>query len=489
MSQKTRQPLMSEAEIRAVYAQGEEAVVALVMGLLARIESLEARLEAVEGRLSKTSKNSSKPPSGDGLVKRTKSLRGKSDKPSGGQPDHPGQTLEWCDEVDEIIEHRLEACTGCGTSLVSVATETVYAGQVHDLPAIDLRVTEHRIEVKCCECCGLRNESQFPASVNTVVQYGPRLKGVMVYLMEGQLLPAARTVELLREVMGVELSSGTLYNARSQCFQALEPVSEAIKTALLFSEVVHFDETGLRVNGKLKWLHVASNRDLTYYQVHAKRGRTAMDEMGILLNYSGKAIHDAWQSYFGYDCAHFLCNAHHLRELQFILERYQQSWAFQMGLLLRTIHQQVEAAKAAGQRTLPMEEMTALEARYHAILEDGLEANPKLAPPPESNPKRGRPKQSPSRNLLERLQSHAASVLGFMKDFAVPFDNNQAERDIRMMKLKQKISGCFRSSDGAEMFARIRGYLSTLRKQGRNVLDALIEVFSCKPQFPQLQPE
>jgi transposase len=480
---------MSRDEIRAVYAQGEESVIELVTELLQRIETLESRLEAVEGQLSKNSKNSSKPPSGDGFEKRTKSLRGKSEKRSGGQAEHPGHTLEWSDEVDEILEHRLEQCAGCGESLVTVPAQSVYARQVHDLPPIELRVMEHRVEVKCCECCGLKNESQFPEFVSNVVQYGPRLKGVMVYLMEGQLLPAERTVDVLREVMGVEVSGGTLYNTRAQCFQELAPISAEIKTALLASEVVHFDETGLRVNGKLWWLHVASTSGLTYYFIHPKRGRAAMEEMGILLAYAGKALHDGWQSYFVYACAHFLCNAHHLRELQFILERYQQAWAYQMSLLLVTIYGQVEAAKAAGQVALPPEQLQAFESRYQAILDEGFKANPKLAPPPESAKRRGRPKQSPARNLLERLQSHSDSVLGFMRDFAVPFDNNQAERDIRMMKLKQKISGSFRSSDGAIMFARIRGYLSTLRKQGQNVLDALIDLFARKPQSLQLKPE
>jgi transposase len=480
---------MSRDEIRAVYAQGEEAVIELVTGLLQRIETLESRLEAVEGRLSKNSKNSSKPPSGDGFEKRTKSLRGKSDKQNGGQPGHPGHTLEWSDEVDEMIEHRLEQCAGCGESLATVPAEQVYARQVHDLPPIELRVMEHRVEVKCCACCGLKNESQFPEFVSNVVQYGPRLKGVMVYLMEGQLLPAERTVDLLREVMGVEVSEGTLFNTRSQCFQELAPITEEIQTALLASEVVHFDETGLRVNGKLWWLHVASTSGLTYYLIHPKRGQAAMEEMGILLEYAGKAVHDGWASYFVYACAHFLCNAHHLRELQFILERYQQAWAYQMSLLLVTIYGQVEVAKAAGQSALPPEQLQAFESRYQAILEEGFDANPKLAPPPESAKRRGRVKQSPSRNLLNRLQSHADSVLGFMRDFSVPFDNNQAERDIRMMKLKQKISGSFRSSDGAMMFARIRGYLSTMRKQGRNVLEALIDLFSRKPQSLQPQPE
>jgi transposase len=288
----------------------------------------------------------------------------------------------------------------------------------------------------------------------------------------------------------VSVSEGTLYNTRSQCFEQLEPISDAIEAAIVASEVVHFDETGLRVNGKLWWLHVACTSGLTYYFVHPKRGQVAIDEMEVLPSFEGKAIHDGWKSYQGYDCDHFLCNAHHLRELMFVWERYGQPWAMQMIWLLCTINRQVSEAKDQGQSTLSAEQITAFEMRYQTILEQGFAANPTLAPPLEGAPKkRGRPQQSPPRNLLNRLQTQQASVLGFMNDFAVPFDNNQAERDIRMMKLKQKISGCFRSPDGAKMFCRIRGYISTLRKQGNHVLDALIALFSGHPQFPLLRTE
>jgi transposase len=312
----------------------------------------------------------------------------------------------------------------------------------------------------------------------------------MVYLMEGQLLPSERTCELLSDLLGVKLSEGTLYNSRSQCFKQLESISDAIEAAIVASAVVHFDETGLRVNGKLWWLHVACTQGVTYYFVHSKRGREAMEAMEILPSFAGKAVHDGWKSYNAYGCDHFLCNAHHLRELMFIWEQDGQPWAFQMILLLCTIHRQVSEAKEQAQSRLPAEQRQAFETRYQSILDQGFAANPILAPPLTTVPqKRGRPKQSPARNLLNRLQTNQTSVLGFMADFAVPFDNNQAERDIRMMKLKQKISGCFRSSDGARMFCRIRGYISTLRKQGSNVLDALIALFSGHPQFPLPQPK
>lgn len=469
-------------ELLALYGQGEEAVIGLVEGLVERISQLEARLEVLEAQVSKTSRNSSKPPSGDGFKKRTKSLRGKSDKSSGGQGSHPGSTLEWSTEVNHVVKHPVSECQGCGASLEAEPIERELLRQVYDLPPLALEVTEHRVEVKCCPQCGEQSEGEFPSPVTNVVQYGPRLKGVIVYLMEGQLLPSNRTCELLEEVLGAKVSEGTLYNVREQCFEQLEPITQEIQAAILDAEVVHFDETGLRVNGKLWWLHVACTSGLTYYFVHGKRGQQAMDEMGILPEFDGKALHDGWKSYLGYDCEHFLCNAHHLRELQFVQDCYEQPWAFQMSLLLVTILRQVQAAQAEGHTALSELQLQAFEARYQAILEQGLAANPPLTPPPDAPQKRGRPKQSPPRNLLLRLQSKQASVLGFMQDFSVPFDNNQAERDIRMTKLKQKISGCFRSEDGAHRFARIRGYLSTLRKQGQDVLDALIALFSGNPK-------
>ena len=489
MSKKERPITLSQEEIRAVYAQGEEAVVTLVTTLLERLSKLESRVEDLEGRLSKTSRNSSKPPSGDGFSKRTKSLRTKSEKLSGGQPDHPGSTLEWHNKVDEVEVHPVVQCSGCGASLLGVPVEEVLSRQVFDIPPIELRVTEHQVEVKCCPDCGQQSQGTFPAQASNVVQYGPRLKGIMVYLMEGQLLPAQRTCEVLNDLLGVKVSEGTLYNTRAQCFEHLGPIEQEIQQTLVKSTVAHFDETGMRVNGRLWWLHVACSNGLTYYFVHPRRGQAAMDEMAILPEFGGKAIHDGWKSYAGYDCEHFLCNAHHLRELQFILERDGQWWTYQLSLLLTTILCQVQAAKAQGLTALAPGQRDAFQARYAAILEQGFEANPIPIPLADVPKKRGRPKRSPARNLLERLRAQQAAVLGFMDDFEVPFDNNQAERDLRMMKLKQKISGCFRSDDGAKMFCRIRGYLSTLRKQDRNILNDLIGLFSGNPEPLILQPE
>lgn len=481
---------LSEAEIRAVYAQGEEAVVALVSELLKQLQQQSARLDKLEEQVSKTSRNSSKPPSGDGFGKRTKSLRRRSDKPSGGQAEHPGQTLEFRNEPDFQPVYPLSTCPDCGASLVDEPVEWVYARQVFDLPAVELSVTEHQVEVKHCQQCGASKQAAFPPEASNVVQYGPRLKSMMTYLMEGQLLPSQRTCEILQDLMGVSVSEGTLYTTREQCFERLEPLMSEVQGQIHDAAMVHFDETGLRVKQQLWWLHVASTDGLTAYFVHPKRGREAMDAMGILPTFEGKAMHDGWHSYAQYEgCEHFLCNAHHLRELQFIWEHYQQTWAFQLSLLLVSIHSHVERLRAAGTDVLAAAQLAAYETRYEAILEQGLKANPLATPTPDAPKKRGRPKRSPPRNLLERLHKHKASVLGFMLDFTIPFDNNQAERDVRMMKLKQKISGGFRSEDGAQMFCRIRGYLATMKKQGHNVFEALVDLFAGNPRSPLPQAE
>lgn len=490
MKETSEQSEQLRTVIRAAYRQGEAAVIALVENLLKAqvdaIEKLESRIKVLEDQACKDSKNSSKPPSGDGFKKRTQSLRTKSERKSGGQPGHRGSTLEWVDEPDEIEQHLIETCQGCGASLVEMPVVEWQCAQVHDLVPIEIVVREHQAAVKQCSWCGQSNQAVLPVGVTNRAQYGSRLRSLMVYLMDYQLLPSARVQELLSEVFGCQLSEGTLYDARESCFESLAEVEAGIIEALQQAEVAHFDETGLRVNGKLLWLHVASTSALTYYFVHPKRGSEAMDAMDILPEFQGTSVHDGWRSYALYECAHALCNAHHLRELRFLVERGQQGWAEQMMTLLVTMKASVERAQAQGQTQLSANEITQFEQQYQALIDTGLRLNP--ANPPLAH-SRGRPKQTPARNLLERLNTHQAEVLRFIHAFQVPFDNNQAERDIRMMKLKQKISGGFRSWQGVRIFCRIRSYLSTLKKQGHKLLDALEQVFLRQPVSLNLQPE
>lgn len=482
-------PRLSHEEIGAVYDEGKEAVISLVEGLLARLARVEARVVELEIQQKKDSRNSSKPPSGDGFKKRTRSLRSKSNRPSGGQAGHEGTRLEWSETVDEVLTHSVDECEGCGFNLSNIEVMDWESRQVHELPPLRLEVHEHQAQVKSCPHCGEVNRAGFPADVNSLVQYSSAVRGLMVYLMEAQLLPSGRVCELFSEVFDCQLSEGTLYNARERCFDQLAGVDAQLKQELEAADVIHVDETGFRVNGKLWWLHVACTAGLTYYFVHPKRGREAIDEMDLLPNFRGTAVHDGWRSYESYDCDHALCNAHHLRELRLMVEAYEQPWAGMMMTLLCDINDQVEAAVGEGLQQLNSEQIQAFESRYRKLLDEGLEANPRSIAP-EGKPKpRGRPKQSPPRNLLLRLETHQDAVLAFMHDFRIPFDNNQAERDLRMMKLKQKISGSFRSENGAQKFCRIRSYISTLRKQGKEVLQALSDSFLDVPSLSFTLPK
>jgi transposase len=490
-------------EIRGIYNQGEEATLIYIETLVSTIKtleqhvksleqhtkSLENRIETLENQVKKNSRNSSKPPSSDGFKKRTKSLRSKSDRPSGGQPGHSGSTLAWSESIDEIIEHSPSLCEGCGSSLVAVDVSDFEQRQVYEIPALRLQITEHQCHEKCCPNCGQLNRGSFPSHVSAPVQYGPRVKGLMVYLMEAQLLPTHRAAELMEDLFECSLSEGSFYTSRHHCYDQLAEVEAQIKAALIQAPVNHNDETGLRVLKQLMWLHVASTGTLSFYFVHPKRGKEAMDEMEILPVFKGTSVHDGLSSYQQYDCEHGLCNAHHLRELTFLVEHYHQHWAEQMSRLLIEIKTAVEQAQAKGHQALSKTQLIRFDKRYQALINKGLQRNPRLERDPDSPKQKGKVKQTPARNLLERLNQHKESVLAFMKDFRVPFDNNQAERDLRMMKLKLKISGCFRSLQGAKEFCRIRGYLSTLRKQGIKLLDALTAVFVGQPILPSFSAE
>jgi transposase len=313
------------------------------------------------------------------------------------------------------------------------------------------------------------------------VQYGPGVAGLAVYLNQEQLLPEERTCRVLAEVFGRPISEATLERAVETCHTQLAAVEAAIKQGITEAEVAHFDETGARLGGKRFWLHVASTATLTFYAAHPKRGREAMDALGVLPAFRGRAVHDGLTSYGQYqDCAHALCNAHHLRELTFVEEQLKQGWASDLKTLLLEIKQAVDTARAGGLVAVPAAVKRDFLTRYDTILADGARANP----PPAPTGKRGRPKRGKAGSLVDRLHTHKAEALAFLEDFAVPFDNNQAERDIRMTKVRQKISGGFRTTTGADRFSRIRGYISTLRKQGIPIFAALVDTLSGSPPMP-----
>jgi transposase len=358
--------------------------------------------------------------------------------------------------------------------------------QVVDIPPLlALEVSEHRALRKKCSGCGRSTTASFPAEVSARVGYGPRIKALCVYLMNYQLLPYERTSELLEDLFGKPApGAGTLHSVLRSCFEGLQDTEEAIKAGIRQARVGHFDETGLRVGEKGMWVHVGSTTKLTHYAVHQKRGSLATKEIGILPSFRGVAVHDGLTAYGAYEqCKHALCNAHHLRELTFIEEEHEQQWAGQMKALLMEIEEAVREEAARGGKRLASETIRDFERRYQRVLKAGLAANP----PPKRTGKRGRPKQSKGKNLVDRLDKHRGAVLRFMHDFGVPFDNNQAERDLRMIKVRQKISGCFRTEEGASAFLRIRGYISTVKKQGENVLAALESIFVGEPFIPNLQ--
>jgi len=466
-----------------------------MQALTDRVQQLEERL--AQGKdshpLTKDSHNSSKPPASDGLRKVPRNLRQRSTHKPGGQPGHPGTTLFLTEQPDILLPLTPQTCSGCGASLEGVtppAFSLCERRQVHDLPPLSLQVTEYRACATVCPACQTRTTAAFPGDVSQPVQYGPQLKALCVYLQQYQLLPFARTQEMLADLFGTSLCEGTLLNTLATCHTRLAPVEETIKQAVAQAQVGHFDETGIRVQKKLHWLHTASTPSLTFLACHAKRGQEAMEGIGVLPGFSGTAVHDAFASYAGYGCAHALCNAHLLRELIFLKEQGQltgqmpQPWADQMITLLLAIKAAVGTAQAEGQAHLSSLALAEFETQYQALVTAGLLANPPRAP----SGRRGRTKQTPAHNLLVRLDTQREAVLAFMSHFAVPFDNNLAERDLRMTKVRQKISGCFRSVEGAAIFCRIRGYLSTLRKQGVPLLMALQRVFRNDTIIPQLLP-
>jgi len=482
--------LPDEEEIRAIYWKGEEAVVAFVGSLTGVVQALSERVQVLEDQLAKNSGNSGKPPSSDGLKKKPKSLRHKSGKKSGGQLGHPGNTLQAVVHPDHIQTHRVRRCRRCQTSLEAVSAQTYEKRQVFDLPPVQVEVTEHQAEIKACPICHTLSTADFPPEVRQPVQYGERLKAQMVYFHQQHFVPLERTAEILEDLYGQRVSEGTIVDACHTVAQQVQPVYQAIKAELQETEEPgHFDETGGRVEKALWWFHVVCTALLTYYEPHAKRGKQALEAIGIFPHFHGTALHDAYRSYLQYqNMRHALCNAHHLRELTFILEQYQQSWASEMIGLLLAIKAAVEAAQPHQDQLSPAQ-IADFEARYDAILTAGFQANP-LSPPADPPPKkRGKPKQHPAKNLLDHLQLRKRETLAFMVDFRVPFDNNQAERDLRMIKLKQKVSGCFRSQDGAQVFCQTRSYISTARKNGQRVLDVLQLALAGSPYAPPfLQP-
>lgn len=469
---------------------------AFIVFLYKRVMGLEARVVVLEGQLGKNSNNSHKPPSSDGPGKpqRTESERGSSGKKPGGQPGHSGKTLRKLGHPDERVRHQISVCGSCHRDLAGMKPDAVDERQVFDLPPMRIVCTAHEVETKTCPDCGHCNQAAWPgllAAESGAAIYGINLRACCVYLTQGQIVPYDRAAQFVGDLFGHVISPGTLAAWTSKVSNGLERTGEIIADRLATNPgAVHFDETGLRVHGGNQWLHSVSNAEMTHFSAHAKRGTEATEAIGILPRFEGTAIHDRWEPYFGYgNCRHGLCGAHLFRDLRFVWEQHEEKWAKNMRRVLGKMNAAVNEAKSKGKTRFNAPTVQYWRGRYRRILNMGFEFHRKqddeegVVSLPGT---RGRKKQRPGKNLLDALREHERSVLLFLKDFTVPFTNNQAERDIRMTKVKIKVSGCFRSQEGAGHFCRIRGYLSTAKKQGWNLLDAIKSVIHGAPFQPLL---
>ena len=448
-----------------LYQLPKEALIELLLAQEARILELERRVGLNSG-------NSGKPPSSDGLKKqrRTESLREVSGKRPGGQKGHPGTTLRQRVTADATIAHFPTACAGCGGTLTEATSQGFSVRQVFDLPTPQpLEVTEHRAHVCKCVACGQQTRATFPVGVTAPVQYGERIEAFVLYLLHVQLLPEKRVATLIADLFGVALTTATIARISQDCAQRLRSFASTVRDHVAQAPVKHLDETGLRIVGKTQWLHIASTMLLTFYRMSSRRG-------SLLAGVCGIVVHDHWKPYYTLTgVLHALCNAHHLRELQAMVEIEKEDWAGKMQRLLRRA---CHVTQFARERDTPLKPrlITLIERRYEAILTQGFAhhtALPPLVPQFQQAKRRGRIPRRVGHNLLLRLRERQADVLRFLHDPTIPFTNNLAEQDARMMKVKQKISGGFRSETGAENFGIIRTLISTARKQGWNVLKAL----------------
>jgi len=457
MKQKTDFSGLSEADKIVLLSMQQEQINLLKE----QVTQLKTRLKKLEGQLAKNSRNSSKPPSSDlKPPKRTQSLRKKSGKKPGGQPGHEGHTLKMTDTPDEVITLTVHGCEHCGHTL-NQRPDKAERRQVFDIPEPRLFITEYQAESKRCRRCGSVSKAAFPEAVTQPTQYGPRAQSLMAYLNQYQLLPYQRIREFFQAIYGQSVSAGTVVTTVKRLSHRLEQVEQAIKDFLQQATQAHADETSLKVNTQKQWLHTVGNENATHYAIHPNRGKQATQDIGILPSFKGTLTHDHWRSYFSYESIrHSLCNAHHLRELTFSHEHHQMTWAQGMIDLLMTIHDHKERQVKEQKSKFSPQQLTTYHKQYLQIL------------------RRGQKEQAmhgtrDSHNLLKRLKNYQQETLLFMYDFNISFTNNLSERDLRMVKVQQKISGGFRTDAGVEAFCRIRSIISTARKQGKNVFDVL----------------
>jgi len=452
----------------------------LIQELFQKIEILTRRLEQAENEiavlklenarlrsgLNSNSNNSSKPPSSDGYLKKPAFPKARKGK-QGGQPGHKGRTLDQASNPDKTVTCHPGSCS-CGHTFTAEETVLAEKRQVFDLPEPRLEVTEYRIYKAVCPVCGLAHRGAAPEGVNAPVQYGNRVKAYVTLLNVHFKLPFKKIQLLFGDLFGCPINESTVYSASGQCYEKLWESEKIIRSKVTGQDVVHADETGVRVAGKLYWLHTATSQLYTYLFVHGNRGAKALEsEKSVLGGFKGWLVHDCWGSYFKFNgLNHAICGAHILRELEGLIENHKSKWAKLFKTFLMDVYK------------MPFEERLKqqqhIEAKYKLICGIGEKSEP---PPIKIQGKRGRDKRTKGRNLVERLIGQQDPVLAFAFNKNVPFTNNLAERDIRPAKVKQKISNCFRTVTGADIYARIEGFVSTARKNNRNVFSELCATF------------
>ena len=451
---------------------------------LAGLVDYTLELQAENGRLrdaaAQNSRNSSRPPSKDRPEKpQPKSLRRKSGRPSGGQPGHPGRTLQPSQKPQHMQVHPLREC-GCGEDLSQEPALDFERRQVFDLPTLILECTEHRAEIKACPSCGRTSRAPFPADLNAPVQYGKNFRALLAYLYDAQAGASLRIRQMCLEMFGFAISEATLQKARQEQYDALEPFENRLRDILPQEKILHADETSLPINKVDHWLHVLCTPLLTFFSVQSNRSKEAIRAVGIIPRFTGWLMHDFLASYVSFEnCLHTFCKGHLLRELVFLFEQHQQRWAKDLYNLFLEMRQCVKDQKARD-APLTQGQLDLWYKQYRSILRVGRQTNP-LTPEQQTQK---RPKQSKEQNLLDRLQDCEHCILAFLWDWDLPFTNNQAERDFRNMKTRVKISGCFRTLAGARRHARIRSYISTLRKHGLPVLEHLRRALDGSPFLP-----
>lgn len=447
---------------------------ALIFALFDWQEELEDRINKLENKIIKDSNNSNKPPSSDGLRKGAAQPRQSGEKSSGGQKGHQGTTRRMVENPDVIETLYPTGLCACGADLTKQAATLKERRQQIDIPEPKTIITEYRqMQVRCH--CGIKQSGKFPVNVTPNVSYGARLKAYSVGLVQGHFVALERTSEIIHDQYGIQPSGGSIQKWIVHAANYLALDYAANQQAIINEKVVHFDESGMRINGNLHWLHVATANNYVHYSVHEKRGHLAMDAAGILPNFTGIAVHDHWKPYWHYtDCRHALCNAHHLRELRYCEQLTGAAWAVELRHLLVEGKKLVAAAQAEGQTTLATEKVSDLLGRYDKQIEIGLADFPVR---PHESGKRGRTEQHVATNLLIRLRDFKTQVWYFLTDWRVPFDNNPAERMVRPVKVKLKVTGGFRAMGGSEAFCVIRSIWETTKLNHSNPFDSLRVVF------------